>query len=54
MSLNRRKIAARILAAIVGLMSLFAMDTHAARTVFTYDDLGRLATVTNSRAFEVV
>jgi len=51
MSLNRRYIAALILAGLpivmIVLMSLWAMETRAAETVFTYDDLGRLATVTN-------
>jgi len=55
MSLNRRNIAALILAAmpiaLILLMSLSATDTHAARTVFEYDSLGRLSTVTNSGDF---
>jgi len=58
MSLNRRYIAALILAAmpiaLILLMSLSALETHAARTVFEYDDLGRLATVTNSGGAEAV
>jgi YD repeat-containing protein len=58
MSLNRRNIAALILGAIpafiILLMSLSAMDTRAAETVFTYDALGRLSTVTNSGSAESV
>jgi YD repeat-containing protein len=58
MSLNRRNIAALILVvlpmATILLMSLSAMETRAAETVFTYDDLGRLSTVTNSGSAETV
>jgi YD repeat-containing protein len=58
MSLNRRYIAALILVmlpmATILLMSLGAMETRAAETVFTYDDLGRLSTVTNSGSDESV
>jgi YD repeat-containing protein len=58
MSLNRRYIAALILAvlpmATILLMSLSVKDTRAAETVFTYDSLGRLSTVTNSGGAEAV
>lgn len=51
MSLNRRYIAALIRAALpmalILLMSLSAMDTQAAETVFKYAALGQLAKAEN-------
>ena len=47
MFMNKRYIAVIMLVALVGLMSLSAMETRAAETVFTYDDLGRLAKADN-------